>query len=350
MSLDTYEIGDSIDIPVTFTDSTGAEASGVPDAMIEIYKANTQIVSPTALTLISGGRFFFPYTIPGIATPGVYTAYITGTVSSVLQTATYTFSVSDRLTTLQTSSNTLQTTTNNIQLDLAAAQLDIDNQLSDLQTDIGDPSVDGTSLHQELKSILDDLGTPLATGQDITEKLDDIRTALGLGTPVGSVAVSGVVIDGNGNPIGNVRVIAVNTATGNASDTNITTNAGLYTVNLNPGTYVFEFIQATTVLQQSLTVIVPPLVSTFTAPTVTLVTKKTITDIVQDPVGTPIPAVLVKAILQANYNANSADNQVSAAAFTNVTGQFSIDLFPGVYIFQFIKTGFDTLPQQVVVV
>lgn len=342
--MDTYEKGETIEIPVTLTNpSTGVEEIGVPDAMIEILKGSTQIVAPTPLILISGGRFTFSYTIPLSADSGIYTAYITATVAGNPITATLDFSVSDKLTTLQTS-------VDNIMLDAAVSKADLDAQLDSIHQDIGDPSSDGTDLHSELKSIIDDLGNPLTTGQDITEKLDDIRTVLGLGTPVGIVTVTGTVFDDNAMPIQGVRVIAVNKATGNASDTDTTNNVGAYELHLNPGEYVLEFVQAQTVLQQTQVLVVPTLITTLTVPAITLATKRTVTDLIQDPNHNPIPGVLVKAILFANFDFNAADNQVEAAAFTDSNGQFTIQLFPGVYMFQFIKIGFDTLPQKVTVV
>jgi len=281
MALDTYEKGDTIDIPVTFLDPSNQKeiAAGVSDATVQIFKGNTPILTPTAMVRVgtTGSRYTYSYTISPTALSGVYAVYVQGTVLGDLQTATMRFSVTDRLTNLQDA-------TDSIKLDIQSNKVDIDSQLSDIQTDIGDPSADGTSLHQELKDVKDDLGNPLATGQDITQKLDDLRTVLGLGTPVGSVAVDGLVLDDNGNPAGGVRVVAVDTSTGNASDTAITdATAGTYVINLNPGDYILQFIQAETILKQTLQLNVPTLITSLTAPTVTLATKRVVTDVVQDP-------------------------------------------------------------------
>lgn len=343
MSLDTYEIGDTLEIPITFTDpNTGQEAT-VPDANIEIYKGNTPIVTSTPLILISGGRFTFSYTIPPAAPSGIYTAYVTGTVAGSLQTATISFSVSNRQT-------QLQDTSNSIKIDIQSAKIDLDNQIDDIKEDIGDPSADGTTIHSELQAVLADLGNPLVTGQDITQKLDDIRTILGVGTPVGIVTASGVVLNDHGLPISGVRVVATNTATGNSADTDISSATGTYVLHLNPGSYVLQFIQATTVLKQTASLVVPTGVTTLAVPNVSLAMKRTVTDKVQDPDKVPIPGVLVKAILSSNYDANAADNKVEAAAFTDTNGDFMIELFPGIYIFEFIKSDYHTMPQEVTVV
>lgn len=343
MSLSTYEKGDTITIPATFTDlNTGAEASSVPDASIQIFFGNTQIVGPTPMINISGGKYFFSYAIPGSAQSGVYSVYVSGTVNASLQVATLKFSVTDRLT-------NLQNTANAIQLDIQGAKIDIENKVQDLQDDIGDPTSDGTTIHQELQDIKSDIGDPILTGQNITQKLDDIRTVLGLGVPVGIVAVSGSVTNDNNVALPNVRVVAVDTSTGMATDVAQTGNTGAYTLNLDPGTYIFQFLQAQTILRQTITVTVPTLVTTLTVPTVILTTKRTVTDVVQDPNQQPIEGVLVKAIFEANYDANAAQNQVEAAAFTDVDGEFTLELFPGLYIFEFIKAGFSTLPQKITV-
>ena len=344
MSLSTYDPGDSIDIPVTFTNpTTRLEPASVPDAMIQIFKSNVEILPATPLTQISGGRYLYVYSIPLSAPLGVYTVYITGTVNSILQTATMTFSVSDNLV-------NLQNTANSIVLDITASQLDMDTKFATVIADIGTPTVDGTNLHAELKTIISDIGNPLLTGQDITQKLDDIRTAIGLTTPIGSCTVSGLVLDENGHPLAGVRVIAINTATGNATNTAITATNGSYSLNLNPGTYVLQFVQATTILNQSTTITIPALTTSFTVPHVILTTKRTVTDLITDEHGHGIPDVLVKATLQANYNAMDPNNMVVAAAFTNAGGNFSLDLFPGIYVFQFVKTGFDALPETFTVV
>lgn len=342
--MSSYEKGDTIEIPVTFTDPvTEVEASSVPDAKIQIFKGNTQILALTPLVQISGGKYFYLYTIPVLAASGVYTVYVTGTVGGNLQTATMSFSVTDRLT-------NIQSTADGIKLDIQAAKLDLDSQLASVSGDIGGPSADGTTLHDELKNIISDLGNPLLTGQDITQKLDDIRTTLGLGTPIGSVSVTGNVIDENGSPITGVRVIAINRANGNATDTNITAIDGSYILHLNPGSYVLQFVQTITVLKQTYEISIPTLVTSFTVPNIKLATKRSVSDVVNDPNGIPLPGVLVKAILQANFNPNAIDNKVEGAAFTDENGKFTLDLFPGVYVFQFVKSGFDALPETFTVV
>jgi hypothetical protein len=344
MALATYELGDTIEIPVTFTDLTsGVQAPVVPDAMIAIFMGNTQILAPTAMTQITGGEYYYTYTISPTATLGVYTVYITGTVNSNLQTATFSFSVSNRLTNLQTSVNALT-------LNVQANQVDTDTQFALVGANIGNPIANSTTLYQELQTIITDIGNPIATGQDLTGKLDNIQAALGLGTTLGTVAVTGTVVDNNNLPIAGVRVIAINTSTGSAVDTGVTDSTGTYTMYLNPCNYIFEFVQVTTILQQSISVTVPTLITALTVPPTQLATKRTVTDVVNDPQGNPLPGVLVKAIYQANFNANAAENKVEAAAFTDDTGSFMLSLFPGTYIFQFVKFGFDTLPEEFTVV
>ena len=343
-TLDTYEIGDTIEIPITFTNPTTlVEPSSVPDATITIFKGNTQIVPDTALTQISNGRYIFSYTIPSSAPVGVYTAYITGTVSGNLQTATLSFSVSTRL-------QDIRADIADVKLDIQTDKVDTDAKIASLQADIGDPSVDGTTLHAELQGILADLGNPLSTGQNITEKLDDIRIGIGLTSPSGTVTVTGVAKDSSGIPIVGVRVIAITKPSGVPADTDITDSVGSYILHLNTGAYVFEFVQANTVLKQSLDVTVPPFVTTLTIPNIVLATKRTVTDTITDPNHLPIPGVLVKAILEANYDINNIDARVESAAFTNAAGSFSLDLFPGHYVFLFVKIGFDALPQRKIVV
>lgn len=338
MTLGTFDPGDTIDIDVTFRDPrTMEEVSGVPDATIEVFKGNVQVLPPAPMVLISGGRFTYSYDIPALATKGTYTAYVTGTVGPDTQTATVSFAVSDQEVQIQASID-------DVKVDIQNLQVDLDNQFDELKTDIGDPSTDGTTIYNEIKNVKEEIGPALSTGQNITEKLDDIRIAVGLGTSGGTVVVTGTVKDDNNVALEGIRVIAIDITTNKAFDTTLSNASGVYTINLNPGTYVLEFMKTTSVLRQTANITIPIGVTTFTVPLVRLATKRIVTDIIIDPDQNPIPGVLVKAILEANYDENDIDNQVEAAAFSDTAGIFTIELFPGNYIFQFVKTGYDTLP------
>lgn len=328
--------GDTVDILIAFINKKRQKVS-VIDPTIEIYTNGTLLSGfPANLTDAGSSNYTYEYTIAPTADLGRYSIIAKGEFGGNDIIVRQFFDVHD-----------LNEQIEDLSMNIQDEFVDLKNKVDDIQEDIGDPSAEGSNLNIKIDFLQDNVGTPALCGESLDNKLDDIKVGLGLSTITGSVKITGTVTDEKGNPIEGVRVIAYDKQDFSPKNTTTTDSTGTYILYLNPGNYVFEFFKECVIITKQVEVEVLSEPPEMILENLELVAKRLVRDKVEDPTTSqPIVSVLVKAILESNYNPDDPNQLVESAAYTDVDGFFELALFPGVYIFEYVKNGYAPLSQK----
>lgn len=78
----TYQVGETVRITATITDSDGSAADPTTTTIKIVDPAGTTKVDDSAMTNPSTGTFYYDYTIPSASNEGKWTYNVTGTGAS----------------------------------------------------------------------------------------------------------------------------------------------------------------------------------------------------------------------------------------------------------------------------